>query len=378
MGEIHQAVSEPVDFLKAANLASRHGLAPCLIHQLLQHVAVTLPESVVVEFRRRLHAHTLRIMQLTGQLFQIVESLQGHGIRALAFKGPVLSQQLYGQPFGREFVDLDILVPTEAVSQVITLLGADGFEAQFGLTLGQLTRFQKNWCEMALYNRTRNIQVEIHWRLFPPDYSFSPPAETAWEATNQVFIAQRPIRTLSIENQLLFACSHQAKHNWSRLGWLMDLAVLIRQSPAMDWQQIQSRAGSFGTARMIRVSLRLVQRLFQVTLPGGIGEWIENDVCSSKLAETILNRSLLVDTTAGQHMPLDPLFRASMESLVDRAFYWFDTIFRPTPLEWALFPLPDSLYPLYYPIRVGRLVCRHTAGRLLARRTSLQAGLQML
>jgi hypothetical protein len=373
VGEIRQAVAQPVDFLKAINLASRHGLAPCVIQQLQQHVATVLPESAVIEFRRRLRAHTLRSMQLTSQLFQILDRFKGEGIRALAFKGPVLAQQLYDQPFRREFVDLDIMVPTEAVGQAIALLGADGFEAQFGLTPGQLTRFQKNWCEMALYDRARNILVEIHWRLFSPDYSFSPAAETAWEATGEVFIAQRSITTLSIENQLLFACLHQAKHNWSRLGWVMDLAALVKQSPQMDWQQIQKRAGSFGTARMIRVSLRLVQQLFEVALPGRITEWLENDIYSRKIAERIFKRLLLADTTADQPMPLDPLFRASMESLADRTFYWFDTILRPTPLEWELLPLPDRLYPLYYPIRVGRLVCKHTAGRFLARRTSLEA-----
>ena len=172
MGEIGQAVAQPVDFLKVINLASRHGLAPCVIQQLQQHVAAALPESVVVEFRRWLRAHTLRSMQLTTQLFQILDRLKGQGIRALAFKGPVLAQQLYDQPFRREFVDLDIMVPTEAVGRVIALLGADGFEAQFGLSSGQLTRFQKNWCEMALYHRARDILVEIHWRLFPPGYSF--------------------------------------------------------------------------------------------------------------------------------------------------------------------------------------------------------------
>jgi hypothetical protein len=153
----------------------------------------------------------------------------------------------------------------------------------------------------------------------------------------------------------------------------MDLAALIRQAPAMDWQQIPNRAGSFGTARMIRVSLRLVQRLFQVPLPGGIAEWVESDVCSIKIAERILKHLLLVDITTKQPTPLDPLFRASMESLADRAFYWFDTILRPTPLEWALLPLPDRLYPLYYPIRMGRLVCKYTVGRLLARRMPLVA-----
>ena len=116
-----------------------------------------------------------------------------------------------------------------------------------------------------------------------------------------------------------------------------------------------------------------MQRLFEVTLPARITEWVTDDTCSIKIAEKLLKRLLLVNTTAGKPVPLDPLFRASMESLADRAFYWFDTMLRPTPLEWALLPLPASLYALYYPIRVGRLACKHTAGRLLARRTSLQA-----
>jgi hypothetical protein len=364
VGEIGQAVAQPIDFLKAINLASCHGLAPCVIQQLQQHVAGALPEPVVVELRRWLRAHTLRSMQLTTQLLQILDRLKVEGIRALAFKGPVLAQQLYDQPFSREFVDLDIMVPTEAVGQAIAILSADGFEAQFGLTSGQLTRFQKNWCEMRLYNRARNILVEIHWRLFPPGYSFSPAAETAWEATGQVFIAQRSIRTLSVENQLLFACLHQAKHDWSRLGWVMDLAALVKQSPHMNWKEVQHRAGRFGTARMIRVSLRLIQNLFGVPLPSAIAEWAAPDKESESIARRVEQRLFSADPNAGEQTLRKPLFRAAMESKYDRAIYWFHSIFRPTPLEWALVPLPDWLRGVYYPVRAGRLLIKHTAGRL--------------
>jgi len=373
VGEIRQAVAGRIDFLEAINLASFHRLAPCVIQQLQQHAAAALPESVVVEFQRWFRAHTLRSMQLTTQLFQILDRLKGQGIRALAFKGPVLAQQLYDQPFRREFGDLDILVPTEAVGRVIALLGADGFEAQFGLTSGQLTRFQKNWCEMGLYDRARNIHVEIHWRLFPPDYSFSPAAETAWAPTGKVFIAQRPITTLSIENQLLFACLHQAKHNWSRLGWVMDLAALVKQSPHMNWKEVQDRAGRFGTARMIRVSLHLVQNLFSVSLPSAIAEWAASDKQSESIAGRVEQRLLSVDPNAGGRIPTDPLFRAAMESKYDRAVYWFDAIFRPTPLEWALVPLPDWLRGAYYPVRAGRLLIKHTTGILHALYTGSRA-----
>jgi hypothetical protein len=368
-GEIASAAAQPLDWLKAIDLASGHRLIPVLIRQIQQHATSIAPEAVRLSLIERFRAHTIRNFDLTKELLEVVSLLGKSDVDALAFKGPVLSQQLYGDLSFREFIDLDILVPPSDAWTVIASLSAKGFEPQFILTRQQFARFQAIRCQMGLYHPAKNVLVEVHWALLTPGYTFSPAVQLAWENIESVSIAGRSIETFSRETQLLYSCLHQAKHNWSRLGWLMDLAALIRQSPAMDWLQIQKRAGSFGTARMIRVSLRLVQLLFQVTLPGSITEWVGDDVCSVKVAERILKRLLFADPKPDQPMPSKPLFRASMEFLADRAFFWFDIILRPTPLEWALLPLPDRLYALYYPIRVGRLACKHTAGRLLARNT---------
>ena len=367
--EVASAAAQLLDWVKAIDLASFHRLSPVVICQVQQHSAASVPETVRLYLTERFRARTIRNFELTKELLEILLLLEKSDVDALAFKGPVLSQQLYGDLSLREFLDLDILVPPSDAWTVIASLSAKGFEPHFTLTRRQFARFQGSRFDMGLYHASKRVLVEVHWALVSPGYTFSPSVQMVWESIQSVLIAGRSIKTFSAEMQLLCSCLNQAKHNWWRLGWLMDLAALIHQSPAMDWQQIQMRAGSFGTARMIRVSLQLVQRLFQLTLPGGIAEWVENDVCSRKIAERILKRLLLVDTTPAQPPALDPLFRASMESLADRAFYWFDNALRPTPLEWALLPLPDSLYALYYPIRVGRLVCKHTAGRLLPRRT---------
>jgi len=370
-GEVVSAAAQPLDWLKVIDLASGHGLGPILSWQVQQHAMARVPETIRLCLIERFRAQTIRNFELTRELLEILSVLEKSGVSALAFKGPVLAQQLYGHLSLREFLDLDILVAPTHASTVIALLSTKGFDPQFILTRQQFTRFQGIRSQMGLYHATKRALVEVHWALLTLGYTFSPAAEIAWESTQTISIAGRVVETFSHETQLLFTCVHQAKHNWSRLGWLMDLAALIRQSPAMNWQRIQRRAGSFGTARMIRVSLQLVQLLFHVTLSVGIAEWVTQDACSNKIAEKILKRLLSADTKADQPMPLDPLFQASMESLADRAFYWFDTMLRPTPLEWALLPLPDSLYALYYPIRVGRLLCKHTAGRLLARHTRL-------
>ena len=370
--EIVSATRQPLDWPKAIDLASRHRLSPVLSYQVQQHAAGRVPDSLRPFLVERFRAHTIRNFELTRELLEVLSLLERSDIDALAFKGPVLSQQLYGDLSLREFIDLDILVVASHASAVIALLSTQGFEPQFILAPEQFARFQRSSSQMGLYHVAKGVLVEVHWGLLSSGYSFCPAVQMAWESVQSVSIAGRSIKTFSAETQLLYSCVHQAKHNWSRLGWLMDLGAFIQQSSVMDWQKIQKRSGSFGTARMIRVSLQLVQRLFKIVLPTSITEWVENDVCSRKITERIFKR-LFADTTVDQPMPLDPLFRASMESFDDRAFYWFDTILRPTPLEWELLPLPDSLYPLYYPIRVGRLLCKYTLGRLLARRTSLQA-----
>jgi len=366
--EIGSAASQPLDWLKAIDLASGHRLGQVLSCQVQKHATATVPETIHLCLIEQFRAHTIRNFELTRELLDILSLLEKRGVGALAFKGPVLSQQLYGDLSLREFLDLDILVAPTHASTVIALLSAKGFDPQFIFTPQQFARFQSMRSQIGLYHPAKNVLVEVHWALLTPGYTFLPAAEIAWDFLQTVSIAGRAVKTFSHEIQVLFSCLHQAKHNWTRLGWLMDLAALIRQSPAMDWQQIQKRAGSFGTARMIRVSLQLVRLLFQVTLPVRVIDWVTDDAHSNKIAEKIFNRLLLTDTKPDQPMPLKPLFRASMESLADRAFFWFDIMLRPTPVEWVLFPLPDSLYTLYYPIRVGRLVCKHTAGRLLARR----------
>jgi hypothetical protein len=367
-GEIASAAAQPLDWFKAIDLASGHRLGQVLSCQVQKHATATVPETIHLCLIEQFRAHTIRNFELTRELLDILSLLEKRGVGALAFKGPVLSQQLYGDLSLREFLDLDILVAPTHASTVIALLSAKGFDPQFIFTPQQFARFQSMRSQIGLYHPAKNVLVEVHWALLTPGYTFLPAAEIAWDFLQTVSIAGRAVKTFSHEIQVLFSCLHQAKHNWTRLGWLMDLAALIRQSPAMDWQQIQKRAGSFGTARMIRVSLQLVRLLFQVTLPVRVIDWVTDDAHSNKIAEKIFNRLLLTDTKPDQPMPLKPLFRASMESLADRAFFWFDIMLRPTPVEWVLFPLPDSLYTLYYPIRVGRLVCKHTAGRLLARR----------
>src|SRR5207244_11975507 len=52
------------------------------------------------------------------------------------------------------------------------------------------------------------------------------------------------VRTLSAEHLLLVLCAHGAKHCWERLGWICDVAELLRGTPALDLSGMLAQARS--------------------------------------------------------------------------------------------------------------------------------------
>ena len=114
-GEIASAAAQPLDWFKAIDLASGHRLSAILSCQVQQHAAARVPETIRLCLIERFRAQTIRNFELTRELLEVLSVLEKSGVGALAFKGPVLAQQLYGDLSLREFLDLDILVaPTHA------------------------------------------------------------------------------------------------------------------------------------------------------------------------------------------------------------------------------------------------------------------------
>ena len=103
--------------LRAA--AVQHGLAGLLGAQLLalpESAAdgaaqdVGLPSSERREWRSLSAAVETRALHMAAVLIRVLAALADSGVRALPYKGPAMSQQLYGDPCLRHFVDLDLVV----------------------------------------------------------------------------------------------------------------------------------------------------------------------------------------------------------------------------------------------------------------------------
>ena len=80
----------------------------------------------------------------------------------------------------------------------------------------------------------------------------------------------RDVPGLSPETLMLFLCVHGAKHLWSRLQWLGDVARLARKQP--DWACIWELANEAGCARPVLLGLLLAHELLEAPVPEEILE----------------------------------------------------------------------------------------------------------
>lgn len=354
---IGQLVQQNIDWQYFVATAQYHGILP-LIYGQLQGV-----KAVPAEVRSRLeiayNKNAYINMSLTGELIKIQNIFNSQAIPLLAFKGPVLAQLAYKNIALRQFVDLDILVHSKEVAKASQLLREQGYQPQFNFTEAQQQLYVNVRSEHSFWHPEKEICVDLHWSIMPKYFSFSPDEETIWGNCDRVSLGKNQVDTLSKENLLLYLCAHSAKHNWSHLNWICDIAELLRSHPDMNWDLILSRTGKLGTRRMLFLGLALAREILGAMLPSQISQQIESDSEIIALSQQVRSGLFQTETRLLGEFPVANIYLKTMSSVRDKLWYWYDAIITPTPLEWAIISLPKWLGILYYPLRLMRLVIKY-------------------
>lgn len=359
--KIQQLVQQNIDWQYFVATAQYHGIVPLIYGQLqgVKAVPAEVRSGLEIAFNQNAYIN----MSLTGELIKIQTLLKSQAIPMLAFKGPVLAQLAYNNIAARQFVDLDILVPSKDVTKASQLLTEQGYQPQFNFTEAQEQLYVKVRSEHSFWHPEKEICVDLHWSIMPQHFSFSPDEKTIWENCDRVSLGKNKVDTLSKENLLLYLCAHSAKHNWSHLNWICDIAELLRSHPDMDWELILSRTGQLGTRRMLFLGLTLARDLLGAMLPSKISQQIESYPEIISLSQQVRSGLFQAETTLLGEFPVANIYLKTMSSVRDKLWYWYDAIITPTPLEWAIISLPKWLRILYYPLRLIRLIIKYVVKR---------------
>jgi hypothetical protein len=356
------------DWVEFVRLTKHHGTGP-LVYRSLSAFTHATPSPVLEQLRRDYERNAQKSVWLTHELIRILDCLESRGIPAIPYKGPVLAKTIYGDIAWRRFSDLDILIRATDVWGAKAAVHELGYTPTLDMNEAELGAHVASGHEWSFDGPLGSNLLEIQWRVLPRFYAVEFSIDNFFQRASRVDLGGRSVRTLAPEDLLLVLCAHTAKHVWSRLSWLCDIAETMRSQP-IDYISAYRTAEGLGIEKIVAVNFLLQNQLLGVPVPVRFRKNDPEIECLAKTARQVLIGGSEYDAPSIDYFRLMVRLR---ERFQDKFRFLVRLIFTPSVGEWSTVRLPVCLFPLYRGIRVFRLMARFLAGTV-NRRSNLFRG----
>lgn len=346
-----------VDWEYLFQLARRHSIVPLVYVQLEKHASDLVPQQFLNKLKKHYFENSARNTLLTAELCCLINSLRDEGIEAIPYKGPVLGLFAYGDIALRRFVDLDVIVKKSDVLKARQVLLTSGYIPTKSLSPGQQEILLRTQHNMQFSRDNHRLIIELHWEVAPHLFASTVNGERLWQDLITLDLNGTPVKTFSAEDLIFSLCVHGSRHLWERLGWICDIAELIKRQP-LDWTALLERSALADTERMFLLGVHLAHLLLDAPVPAEVKQRCDADQRLSSLADNIIEH-LFNGTT---HVPATSreIFKYNIgvrKTLGARARYIL-YMMQPTDGDLAAHSLPQSWSFAYYLSRPLRLLKR--------------------
>ena len=337
-------LARATDWGALAKLAAWHQVAGLLLRGLLSISLPPAADGAIAHLRqKRDRAVRLSLRQLAA-LGRSANCLAQRDVPYLVLKGLPLAQRLYGDAFARDALDIDLLVPPEAVATARSALIEAGFRLRLGFPETPARRRWYGRVEKAETFRGHGVAIELHQRLLANPYYIDARFERLFRDRSSVRIGTASYPTLGPDDDLLYLLCHGAGHGWRRLKWLCDVALCLRDLEADSRNAVAARAAEAGIDAVWGSTLLACRRAFELPLPAGEvpGGRRATMVAATLPALWRTGRWPPLWRKVPQRFALKPSLRFAMHELA-RLMLETD--------DWRRVNLPDRLFYLYFLLR---------------------------
>lgn len=343
--DINSLLTPDLDWERVLESAEHHRLVPAL------HAASAGKNAVPPTLRARAHKHAWRALHFTAELIRIARSFEQQDIEFLAHKGPALAQLLYRDPAMRQFGDLDIIVRSQDFTRAKAALVDLGYDPGLRLSPRQEKSLLRSGYECSFGLKSERNLVELQWQIVPHFCAMKFDIDALFSRSTRIELDGFPLQILGREDLLLALCVHAAKHEWTQLGMLRDIAWLTNLN--MDWNWIVAEARRLGILKILQISVLTVGKLFAVSMQLGAPATGAAELASQVVAR--LQRDYEPDTESTRYFYAQLQTR---ERWRDRARLVWRLATTSSVQEWQAVQIPDRYFALYGGVRIARLMKR--------------------
>lgn len=344
------------------SLIRRHGIPVLAYEALRRNAEDEIPPHILENLRQNNNNARRQALFQTAELLRLHKLFTKKEVEMIPLKGVLLSQLIHGDPGMRYSVDLDLLVKPDQVAAAEQILGEEGYYNEyfkFALTTKQKAHIRTHIHHMEFVHLNSGLHLELHWSLGPwlPEQ-----VTTVWNHTKKMEWHGISVNTLENETLLLVLCDHGARHEWSNLKWLGDVAQLLVSGRITDWELLLSLAHRLDLLRTLAHSALLAYWFYSIPLPSELRVLIQKDKLSVILSEKALPIILMNAkeiASAGKNarsLRIAWKFKRLRPSLPYGMI--LNTMLVPL-IDFKTLPLPAALFWLYYPLRPVLWFWRH-------------------
>lgn len=355
-------IQEPIDWACLTQMALRQGVMPLLYFHLNTLCPDAIPPATLEEWSSNFQANALNNLLLTSELVKLLHLFQEKEIRAIPFKGPVLTASVYKNLTLRQFCDLDILVSEQDFFKARDLL----------LSQGYCSWHELEWQQSFIDQRHR-VHIDLHQGITPWYFPCPLNFTELWQRLESVSLAGTTVVNLSPEDLLMILCVQLGRDFWVKREQLIkicDITELIQARPTLNWEHVIEQVNQLGCRRMLFLGLSLARQLWNVALPQDILLQIEADLgvralasqsCdrlfqSAHISPEVLENSL---TVLGENIIFNFQIRERFFDKLLYVLYLFQVAVTPNERDLEFVQLPSHLSFLYYPLKLLRLVSKY-------------------
>jgi Uncharacterised nucleotidyltransferase len=280
-------VQDPFSWPLFLQDVEEHGVVLLVVEHLKNSNPAFVPSEVRYTLRELQRAQTVFALQLTAELFRVLERFAKASIEVLVTKGPALSMRCYGDPGMRQYGDLDLIVRETDIRRATQAMLDLAYEPRVPLAAIDAKKMPG---EYAFRKSGTDILVEFHTERTFRYHPRRLPIEKLFKRRAFVMIDGRDVPALSLEDELVLICVHGAKHFWERLMWIADVAALISGKQSPDWERVITVAREVGAERILRLGLRLASDVLGAELPAQLEASVRSDRAVTRLATQVQTR----------------------------------------------------------------------------------------
>ncbi len=270
-------VAAPIDEKAFLSLAMMHKLERSVSRGLQNDSSIISSETT-----KKLKAKALKEGSLKQSLLQdwakIHTALERHALPSLVIKGPASSLQLYGDALERGYTDLDILVDTPSLAQVIPGMQEAGYTLKLGQestlevpnTGKSYNRFLQKSHHLVFIREDSPYRVEVHNTLYdqlPHHLQGEYGTHALFQRSTILKWGEVVIPTLSLVDHALFIIDHGIRHAWCVLHWLFDAAAILQMPDPGFHAQLRDGLKTLGHERQLAVVVPLIREFINLVVP---------------------------------------------------------------------------------------------------------------